>query len=56
MQHVRVWFAAIVLCAASYADNANSLVWSTFLGGNDEDINQDLVAEVRGALEAAVAA
>lgn len=42
----------VVLCLAfsyfAFADNPASLVWSTFLGGGDEDINQDLVADSQG--------
>ncbi|HRK34531.1 MAG TPA: SBBP repeat-containing protein [Candidatus Hydrogenedentes bacterium] len=45
-----VW-ALIAMAATTFvarADNPNSLVWSTFLGGISEDINQDLVADVNG--------
>ncbi|MBM3288639.1 MAG: hypothetical protein FJY92_00665 [Candidatus Hydrogenedentes bacterium] len=40
----------IVVCLGMYAhaDNPASVVWSTYLGGSDEDINQDLVADSAG--------
>lgn len=39
---------ALCLAVGAYADNPASVIWSTFLGGNDEDINQDLVADSSG--------
>ncbi|MCC6154087.1 MAG: SBBP repeat-containing protein [Candidatus Hydrogenedentes bacterium] len=48
MRQLLVLTVLVCLCVSAYADNPASMVWSTYLGGNDEDINQDLVADANG--------
>ncbi|MCC6797036.1 MAG: SBBP repeat-containing protein [Candidatus Hydrogenedentes bacterium] len=48
MRQLAVLTVLVCLCVSAYADNPASMVWSTYLGGNDEDINQDLVADANG--------
>ena len=45
MRQLAVLTLFVCLCVSTFADNPTSMVWSTYLGGNDEDINQDLVAD-----------
>ncbi len=48
MRQLAVLTLLMCLCLSAFADNPASVVWSTYLGGNDEDINQDLVADANG--------
>ena len=51
MKKVRVCAVVLAVMGFSFgvaADDPSSLIWSTFLGGNLGDINQDLVADSNG--------